>query len=73
MTEGHKRKINKQSGPRKDIIAVKEQKREVLDSVSKIHRKSLEKLIKEYQDVFPEKLPKAAPPNREAQHHIKIA
>ena len=72
MTEGQKRKINKESGPKKNIISVKEREREVLDSVPAIHRKSLEKIIQEYRDVFPEKLPKGAPPNREVQHHIEI-
>ena len=72
MTEGQKRKINKESGPKNNIISVKEREREVLDSVPEIHRKSLEKIIQEYRDVFPEKLPKGAPPNREVQHRIEI-
>ena len=29
-------------------------------------------MIQEYRDVFPEKLPKGAPPNREVQHHIEV-
>ena len=29
-------------------------------------------MIQEYRDVFPEKLPKGAPPNREVQYHIEI-
>ena len=52
MTEFQKRKINKESGPKKDIIRVKEREREVLDSVLAVHRKSLEKLMKEYPEVF---------------------
>ena len=62
MTEGQKRKINKESGPKKDIITVKGREREVLDNVPEIHRKPLQKLIQEYQDMFPEKLPKEHPP-----------
>ena len=65
MTEGQKRKINKESGPKRNIKPVKERERAVLDSVPEIQRQSLEKIIQEYRDVFPEKLPKGAPPNRE--------
>ena len=44
----------------------------MLDSVPKIYRESLENIIQKYRDVFPEKLPKGAPPNREVQHCIEI-
>ena len=72
MIEGHRRKINKESGPKKDIISVKEREKEVLDSVSVVYRESLEKIIQKYRDVFPEKLPKGVPPNRGVQHRIDI-
>ena len=65
MTEGQRRKINKESGPKKDIISVKEREQEVLNSVSAVYRESLEKAIQKYRDVFPEKLPKGVTPNRE--------
>ena len=48
MTEGEKRKINRECGPKKNIIFVAEKEQQVLDSVPKGHRKDLEKLIKEY-------------------------
>ena len=72
MTEGQRRKINKESGPKKNIISVKEREQEVLNSVPAVYRESLEKVIQKYRDVFPEKLPKGAPPNREVQHRIEI-
>ena len=72
MMQGQKRKVNKESGPQKDRITVKEREREVLDGVPAVHRKSLEKLIHEYLYVFPGKLPKGSPSNREVQHHIEI-
>ena len=72
MIEGQKRKINKDSGPKKNIISVRERAREILDNVAAIHRKSLGKKIQEHRDIFPEKLPKGTPPNREVQHHIEI-
>ena len=72
MTKGQRRKINKETGPRKDIITVEEREREVLNSVPIVYRESLEKVIQKYRDVFPEKLPKGVPPNREVQHRIEI-
>ena len=70
--EGQKRKMNRETGPKKDIISVKEREQQVLDSVPENYRKDLAKLIKEYQDIFPEKLPKGIPPEREVQHKIEI-
>ena len=72
MIEGEKWKINRETGPRKDIITVTERERQVLDSVPISHRENLEILIREYRDIFPEKLPKGVPPSREVQHHIEI-
>ena len=72
MTEGTRRKINKETGPKKDIITVAERERQVLESVPSSFRKDLGNLIKEYRDIFPEKLPKGVPPLREVQHHIEI-
>ena len=51
---------------------MKERERQVLNSVPESHRKDLGKLIKEYRDIFPEKLPKVVPPSREVQHKIEI-
>ena len=48
MTEGQRRKINKDSRPKKDIISVKEREKEVLDSVPAVYRESLEKFIQKY-------------------------
>ena len=57
MTEGEQRKINRETGPRKDIILVAERERQVLDSVPISHRENLEKHVEEYRDIFPEKQP----------------
>ena len=72
MTEVPRRKINKASGPKKNVISVKEREQEVLNSVPEVYRESLEKVIQKYRDVFPERLPKGVPPNREIQHRIEI-
>ena len=64
--------MNRNTGPKKDIISVKERQQWVLNNVPESHRKGLAKLIKEYQDIFREKLPKGGPPKRKVQHKIEI-
>ena len=64
--------MNRKTGPKKDIITVKEREQQVLDNVPQVFKKDLAKLIKEYQDIFPEKLPKRVPLEREVQHQIEI-
>ena len=64
--------MNEQTGQKKDIISVKEREQQVLDSVPEISKKNLATLIKEYQGIFPEKLPKGVPPEKEIQHKIEI-
>ena len=46
ITEGQKRQISKQTGPKKDIISVKEREQKALDSIPIKYRKDLELLIK---------------------------
>ena len=41
ITEGQKRHINKQTGPKKDFVSVEERERQVLNSVPEKHRKDL--------------------------------
>ena len=72
LTESQKRLMNRKTGPKKDVITVKEREQQVLDNVLQVFRKDLTTLIKEYQDIFPEKLPKGVPPEREVQHQIEI-
>ena len=72
LMESQKRMMNKEAGPIKYIISVEERERQVLEGVPVCHRESLEKLIQEYHNLFPEKLPKGVPPKREVQHHIDV-
>ena len=72
MTEGQKRKINRETGPKKNIISVAEWEQQVLDSVPINYRKYLESLIKEYQDIFPETLPKVYLPYGEYSVKLKL-
>ena len=48
MAERQRRKINKESGPKKNIIFVKEREQEVLNSIPGVYRESLEKVIQKY-------------------------
>ena len=72
ITEGQKRQINKQIGPKKGFETVEGREQEVLDAVPERHRKDLKSIIDEYKDVFPEKFPKGVPPFREVQHVIDV-
>ena len=72
LTEGQKRRINKEIGPKKDMISVAEREQEILNSVPESYRKRLETIIRQYRDIFPEKLPKGVPVDREVQHQIKV-
>ena len=72
MTEGQKRKISKETGPKKEFISVAEREQQVLNSVPEGYRKKLETIIQQYRDIFPEKLSKGLPADRQVQHQIKI-
>ena len=72
MTEGQKRKISKETCPKKDWITVAEREQQVLDSVPEDYRKKLETIIHQFCDIFPKKLSKGLPTDREVQHQIKI-
>ena len=61
MIEGQKRKISKETGPKKNWITVAEREQQVLNSVPENHRKKLETIIREFRDIFPEKLSKGLP------------
>ena len=62
LQKDRKEKWIRGTGPKKDIISVKEREQQVLNSVPINYRKDLVKLIKEYQGIFPEKLVKGVPP-----------
>ena len=63
---------NRETGPNKNIISAAERRQQILNSIRISYRKDLESLIKEYEDIFSEKLPKSVPHSREVQHHIEI-
>ena len=72
MTESQKRKNSKETGPKKEFITVAEREQQVLNSVHENHREKLETIIRQYRDVFLEKLSNALPADRQVQHQIKI-
>ena len=72
MTEGQKRKISKETGPKKEFISVAQREQQVLNSVPERHREKLESIIRQYRDIFPKKLSTGLPADRQVQHQIKI-
>ena len=72
MTEGQKRKISKETGPKKEFITVAEREQQVLNSAPEGYRKKVETIIQQYRDIFPEKLSKGLLEDQEVQHQIKI-
>ena len=68
MTEGQKRRISKKTGQKKDWITVAEREQQVLNSVPENHREKLETIIRQFRDIFPEKLSKGLPAERQVQH-----
>ena len=61
MTEGQKRKISKETGPKKEFITVAEREQQVLNSVPEGYQKKLEAIIQQHRDIFPKKLSKDLP------------
>ena len=73
MTEGSKRESKLElEGPKKNFKSVQEREQELIDSVDQSHRLSLQNLVREYRDVFPEQLPKGRLPKRDVEHTIKV-
>ena len=72
MTEGQKRKISEETGPKKEFIAVAEREQQVLNSDLEGCRKKLKTIIQQYCDIFPEKLSKGLPADQQVQHQIKL-
>ena len=72
LTESQKQMMNNETGPVKNIISVQERDRQALEGALVGHRESLEKIIQEYHNLIPEKLPKGVPPSREVQHCIDM-
>ena len=71
LTEGKKRDLMKQSGPKKRFLSVEEREGQILERVSPDVRGKLKELMDEFKDVFPDTLPKGRPPKRDIVHEIR--
>lgn len=61
----------KATGPKKSILIVKEKKEEIFYKVQLEHWDTLCNAVKEFKEVFLDKLPKGHPPKRGVEHHIE--
>ena len=71
LTEGKKRDLMKQQGPKKRFLSVEEREAEILSKVSPDVHGKLKELVDEFKDVFPDTLPKGRPPKRDIVHEIR--
>ena len=65
-TEGEKQRMLKESGPVKDTM------KDMVEKADRVVRGELSKILEEYGDVFPEKLPYGPPPRRMIDHEIEV-
>ena len=73
MTQKAKQQIMKEIGPiRKAPPVAKTRKRMCNEAPCRLYGTQLHELLKEYADLFPEKLPKGRPPKREVEFEIKM-
>ena len=70
-TEGKKRDLMKQQGPKKRFLSVEKRKAEILLRVGPGVCAKLEGLVDEFKDVFPDTFPKGRPPKRDIVHEIR--
>ena len=71
-TEAVKRDKMKKVGPKKNFAKINEVQQQILDGVPKEHKHDLETILKEFCDVFPEKLPTGKPPKQAIEHEIQL-
>ena len=72
LTKGKKPDLMKQQGPKKRFLSVEEREAEILSKVSLDVCGKLKELVDEFNDVFPDTLPKGRPPKRDIVHEIRI-
>ena len=70
-SQGKKRSEMLKTGPVKQFKTAVEVMKEVVEQASPEVQGPLRNIIQDYQDVFPEKLPKGVPPSREVEHAIE--
>ena len=72
MTQKVKFEQMKKTGPVRKTPPVSETRKRMCNEAPADVRTRLQKLLTEYEDLFPEKLPKGRPPKREIEFEIKL-
>ena len=74
MTALQKRKIMREQGPKhkEDFKTVEDQRETVLNELPVEQQTKLREILEKYHTVFPDALPKGAPPARLVEHEIKL-
>ena len=72
MTQGEKRRMLKESGPAKDTTTVNDTMKEMVAKADRAVKGELSRVLEEYGDIFPEKLPYGPPPKRLIDHEIEV-
>lgn len=71
MTQKRIRERMKSTGPKKNFQTVKQRTEDILNHVPSEHRETLCKIVDDYKEVFPDRLPKGRPPRRDVEHRIE--
>ena len=71
MTQKVKRALMKERGAIRKPPSVKDTRRKIYSEVPREVRDGLDKILSDFEDMFPEQLPKGRPPKREVEFAIK--
>ena len=72
MTQKVKRELMKEQGAVHAAPPVEETSRKICSNGPEKIRDALSRMLQEYEDLFPEKLPKGIPPKRAVEFEINI-
>jgi hypothetical protein len=74
MTALQRKKLMKEKGPKQniDFKSVEDQRETVLSELPESQRGPLRRLLEKHSSVFPDALPKGAPPRRSVEHQIDL-
>ena len=61
----------KATDPKKSFLTVEERKEEIFQQVQPEYRDTLQSIVAEFKEVFPDRLQKGHPPKRDVEHHIE--
>ena len=72
LNKGEKHWMLKESRPTKDTTIVKDTMKEIVEKVDRVVRGELFRVLKEYGDIFPEKLSYGPPLKKMIDHEIEV-